>query len=183
MLRFPAHFSFSCPLFLVIQSMVLGKGSPWACPCCLGVRCPVSAEECLAPPHGWHLQLAPAADICGWCTFGLFLLGSLHPGAPPWRLAYSPTLLLWGRPPPLMDNCLFWNSQCQISTLVLRLMAYFSCNLRSWWPEYDSSYQHPCYQSARTQVYKPFLSQCKHLLINYTSFCKHPGPAVLTKPS
>lgn len=49
---------------------------------CLGMRCLVSAEEYLAPPNGWRPQLAPEADICAWCTCGLFLLGSLKAWGP-----------------------------------------------------------------------------------------------------
>lgn len=65
---------------------------------CLGMRCLVSAEECLAPPNGCRPQLAPAADICGWCTCGLFLLGLLRAWGPlPEDFFCCPSCSFWWR--------------------------------------------------------------------------------------
>lgn len=160
---------FLAPLFCSYRPQGWGKEAPGLA-LVLGCEVPGVCEECLAPPSGWRPQLAPAADICGWCTFGLFLLASLYPGAPPLRLAHSPTPLLWGRPPN-STPCI-WTFAIS-ETFNTRFLPWFW----GWWfisaasPEAigQCATPHISIHTARAQgglrYINLLLSQCKHQLM------------------
>lgn len=151
-----------CPSFLVLWPLGLGEGSPCACTCAWvwGAWCLLrnAWHHPMAGVHSWRLQLTSVADV----LLVYFCLAHSIQGLLPEDLPTPPPHSCGEdtpspQPHPVHVNlCHFWNFQHQISTLVLRVMVYFNCNPRSWWPVCGSSHQHPNCQSARrTQVHKP----------------------------